>query len=105
MFARITEKLVFGCLSYETQIEIAKAMLAAELAFVAEKGVTLGATTAVLPFLVRHGFHPTLGARPLRNVIEKQVRDAVGAALLHSTVETEAELAVETDRLVIRQIA
>lgn len=102
LFARITEKLVFACLSYDTQIEIARAMLAAELAFVAGKGLALTASTAVLPFLVQRGFHSTLGARPLRNVIEKHVRDAVGTALLRDAVGREAELAVRADALVIR---
>jgi ATP-dependent Clp protease ATP-binding subunit ClpB len=102
LFARITEKLVFACLSYETQIEIARAMLSAELAFVAEKGVALAASAAVLPFLVQRGFHPTLGARPLRNVIEKHVRDAVGTALLRDAVGTKAELTVDSNVLVIR---
>ncbi len=31
----------------------------------------------VLPFLVRRGFHPPLGARPLRDAVEKYVGDAV----------------------------
>jgi ATP-dependent Clp protease ATP-binding subunit ClpB len=102
LFARITEKLVFACLSYETQIEIARAMLSAELAFVAKKGLSLTTSATVLPFLVQRGFHPTLGARPLRNVIEKHVRDAVGTALLQDAVGTKAELAVDTNVLVIR---
>jgi ATP-dependent Clp protease ATP-binding subunit ClpB len=102
LFARITEKLVFACLSYETQMEIARAMLAAEIAFVAEKGLTLTPSATVLPFLVQRGFHPTLGARPLRNVIEKHVRDAVGTAFLRDGVGTQGELAVHTDTLVIQ---
>jgi len=102
LFARITEKLVFACLNYETQIEIARAMLDAELAFVAEKGIILTPSAGVLPFLIQRGFHPTLGARPLRNVIEKHVRDAVGRALLKEGVGTEAELVVHTDGLTIQ---
>ena len=36
----------------------------------------------VLPFPVRRGFHPRLGARPLRDVVEKVIGDAVAADVL-----------------------
>ena len=84
LFARITEKLVFNRLTYDTQLEIAESMLAAELAFLAEKGIHLTAAPEVLPFLIQRGFHPHLGARPLRDTIEKHVRDAVAAEVLQS---------------------
>jgi ATP-dependent Clp protease ATP-binding subunit ClpA len=61
---------------------IAQQLLADELVFLAERGVVLSCSSAVLPFLVQRGFHPRLGARPMRDVIEKHVRDAVGAAIL-----------------------
>jgi ATP-dependent Clp protease ATP-binding subunit ClpA len=35
-----------------------------------------------LPFLVRKGFHPKLGARPMRDAVEKLVGDAVSECLL-----------------------
>jgi ATP-dependent Clp protease ATP-binding subunit ClpA len=37
---------------------------------------------SVLPFLVRKGFHPKLGARPMRDAIEKFVGDAMAGILL-----------------------
>jgi ATP-dependent Clp protease ATP-binding subunit ClpB len=82
MFARITEKLVFNRLTYDDQIEIANLLLANELKFLSEKGYALTPTESVLPFLVRRGFHPKLGARPMRDAIEKLVGDAVSTDLL-----------------------
>jgi ATP-dependent Clp protease ATP-binding subunit ClpB len=82
MFARITEKLVFNRLSYDNQLEIASLLLANELKFLQEKGWELTPSESVLPFLVRRGFHPKLGARPMRDAIEKLVGDAVSTALL-----------------------
>lgn len=82
MFARITEKLVFNRLSYDNQIEIASLLLTNELNFLKEKGWALKPTESVLPFLVRRGFHPKLGARPMRDAIEKLVGDAVSTDLL-----------------------
>src|SRR6185503_5029285 len=64
VFARISEKLVFHRLSYEHQLEIAEKFLAREVEFLGSRGHTLQLGDSVLPFLVRKGFHPKLGARP-----------------------------------------
>ena len=82
IFARITEKLVFGRLSYEHQLEIAGKFLSREIEFLAARGHTLELDKSVLPFLVRKGFHPKLGARPMRDAVEKQIGDALAEHLL-----------------------
>lgn len=82
IFARINEKLVFHRLSYEHQLEIAEKFLNREIAFLASRGHWLTLSPAILPFLVRKGFHPKLGARPMRDTVEKQVGDAVAECLL-----------------------
>lgn len=82
IFARITEKLVFGRLSYEHQLEIAEKFLSREIEFLAARGHGLELDRGVLPFLVRKGFHPKLGARPMRDAVEKQIGDALTAHLL-----------------------
>ena len=82
IFARITEKLVFNRLSYEHQLEIAEKFLSREIEFLAARGHKLELDKTVLPFLVRKGFHPKLGARPMRDAVEKQVGDALAGHLL-----------------------
>jgi ATP-dependent Clp protease ATP-binding subunit ClpB len=82
LYARITEKLVFGRLTYDHQLEIAHLLLNQELAFLKAKGHELTPGATVLPFLVRRGFHPKLGARPMRDAVEKLVGDAVAIDLL-----------------------
>ena len=82
IFARITEKLVFGRLSYEHQLEIAEKFLSREIEFLAARGHALELDKTVLPFLVRKGFHPKLGARPMRDAVEKQLGDALAEHLL-----------------------
>jgi len=51
----------------------------------------------VLPFLVRKGFHPKLGARPMRDAVEKLVGDAVSECLLDARPACGA-LAVDDSR-------
>lgn len=82
LFARVTEKLVFNRLSYDCQLEIAQLLLDGELKFMREKSHVLHADSTVLPFIVRRGFHPKLGARPMRDMVEKLVGDAVANDLL-----------------------
>ena len=82
VIARISEKLVFHRLSYEHQLEIAQKFLAREIEFLAGRGHALQLDASVLPFLVRKGFHPKLGARPMRDAVEKLVGDAVAGRRL-----------------------
>ncbi len=82
LYARINEKLVFRRLSYDVQLEIAKLLLSAELEFLHSRGMMVEADASVLPFLVRHGFHPRLGARPMRDAVERLIGDAVVAKVL-----------------------
>lgn len=82
LFARITEKLVFNRLSYDHQLEIAQLLLNGEVDFLREKGYELHPDKTVLPFVVQRGFHPKLGARPMRDTVEKLIGDAVATDLL-----------------------
>ena len=73
---------MFHRLSYEHQLEIAEKFLSREIEFLAARGHKLELDKTVLPFLVRKGFHPKLGARPMRDAVEKLVGDAVSECLL-----------------------
>jgi len=50
--------------------------------FLAARGHKLELDKSVLPFLVRKGFHPKLGARPMRDAVEKLIGDALAVTLL-----------------------
>ena len=82
LFARIDEVLVFHPLDYDVQLEIAEKFLRMELKFLRGQGHELEVDAGVMPFLVRKGFHPKLGARPMRNAAEKLIGDAVAKSLL-----------------------
>ncbi len=82
LYARLTEKLVFNRLTYDVQVEIARLRLEEEIAFYAARGHRIDAGEDVLNFLVRVGYHPRLGARPLRDAVERLVGDAVAMNLL-----------------------
>jgi ATP-dependent Clp protease ATP-binding subunit ClpB len=92
LYARITEKLVFNRLSYDVQMEIARLHIARELSFLRDKGFDLTLGHSVVSFLMQRGFHPRLGARPLRDH-RKHLRGAVADALL-SDVRSRMEFVV-----------
>ena len=88
---------MFHRLSYEHQLEIAEKFLAREIQFLKARGHALDLDKTVLPFLVRKGFHPKLGARPMRDAVEKLVGDAVSECLLDARPACGA-LAVDDSR-------
>ena len=94
LYARIGEKLVFSKLSYDVQLQIARMFLDDEVTFLRERGHVLVPNESVLPFLVRRGFHPRLGARPLRDAVEKYVGEAVVRDLIAGGTGS-GELAVD----------
>ena len=100
LVARITEKLVFNRLTYDVQLKIAQGVLDKELKRLRSKGFEVTADASVLPFLVRHGYHPRLGARPMRDTVEKLVRDGVVSELLEGN-PIKGRLSVSGDELTV----
>jgi ATP-dependent Clp protease ATP-binding subunit ClpA len=81
LLARIPDQLVFRRLEPSVQRGIAKLHLDREVARLACSGHQLTIADGVMEYLLRQGFHPQLGARPLRQTIERNLRDAVVRAL------------------------
>ncbi len=84
LLARIPDKLVFARLAPEVQREIAELHLANEVARLKSVGFDLEVSREALEFLIREGFHPQLGARPLRQTIERHLQNAVVRRLLEN---------------------
>src|SRR6266705_104966 len=102
LYARITEKLVFNRLSYEVQMEIACLHIGHELSFLRDKGFHLTLGHSVVSFLMLRGFHPRLGARPLRDTVEKHLRGAVANAILGGVGLGARELVVCGNELILQ---
>jgi ATP-dependent Clp protease ATP-binding subunit ClpB len=84
VLARFTAVLVFGHLSRDIQVRICRQMLDAELALQSRvlsarfgHAHEVAAGPAVCGRLLGEGWHRRLGARPLRNVVERRVRGAL----------------------------
>jgi len=75
--ARIDEKLVYLRLTPEVQCEICALEVKKETERLRGIGYDLTVSSEAMEFLVREGFHSTLGARPLRKTIERNLQDSV----------------------------
>jgi len=102
LYARITEKLVFNRLNYDVQMEIARLHVARELSFLRDKGFDLTLGHSVVSFLMQRGFHSRLGARPLRDTVERHLRGAVADAMLEEVGSCARELVVCGNELVLQ---
>lgn len=83
IFARFQCVSVFDRLEYEAQLNIASLMLDREIAQqVARTKIEITYEPELVQKLTGEGFHPRLGARPMRGCIERFVRAALRANLL-----------------------
>ena len=77
LVARINEKVVFTRLTFEVQRQICVLMVNREQERLKHLGHTLLVEPPALEFLIREGYHRTLGARPMRNTVERYLQDAI----------------------------
>jgi ATP-dependent Clp protease ATP-binding subunit ClpA len=82
LVARINEKLVFNRLPYAIQREICELMIGRESERLSRQGHHLFVNPATVEALVREGFHRTLGARPMRNTVDRYLQEMVAASRL-----------------------
>jgi len=75
LVARISEKMVFNRLSYSVQREICEQMVERERQRLHSLGFDLQIDTGTIEMLVRNGYHRTLGARPMRNTVDRYLQE------------------------------
>jgi ATP-dependent Clp protease ATP-binding subunit ClpA len=83
LVARINEKLVFNRLPYAIQREICELMIGREIERLRLLGHSLTIEVAKVENLVREGYHRTLGARPMRNTVDRFLQDMAASVCLH----------------------
>jgi len=81
LIGRFDEKIVFRPLSPETQREIGQLVISDELNRFRQQGFNLTVSESAFEFLIRHGIHKTLGARPMKKTAQKFIGDAIRQAI------------------------
>jgi ATP-dependent Clp protease ATP-binding subunit ClpB len=92
------EPVVFNALNRETLSKIVLNMLQ-ELKdrVYASKGIFLHCDQTLVDYLVVNGYHPTLGARPLKRLIERDLTTVVAIAILQGKYKTGSTMNVYYD--------
>lgn len=79
---RFDDVVVFEPLTAVQQGEVARAMLAELTQRMKEKGYVLEVTDAMIDTLVRIGYQPEFGARPMRRAIQEVVEEAIAQKII-----------------------
>jgi ATP-dependent Clp protease ATP-binding subunit ClpB len=83
---RIDELIVFHALDEDHLKQIVLIQLRRLQERLADRKITLELTDAAKTHLVRVGYDPSYGARPLKRALQKEVENALGRAILEGTV-------------------
>jgi len=82
LVARINEKLVFNRLPYAIQREICEQMMQRERERLELLGFDIQIDADTIEKLVREGYHRTLGARPMRNTVDRFLQEHVAVSAM-----------------------
>jgi len=94
---RVDEIIVFHALSEEHLKQIVDIQLGRLRARLADRHITLQLTDAARANLVRTGYDPAYGARPLKRAIQKKIETPLGRLLLKGDVRDGQTVAVDAD--------
>jgi ATP-dependent Clp protease ATP-binding subunit ClpC len=94
---RIDEIIVFRQLTQEEVKQIADLMLAEVCKRMKEKNIILNVTERFKELLVREGYNPAYGARPLRRAIMRLLEDSMAEEILTGKVREGASVVVDVD--------
>ncbi len=85
---RIDEIVVFNRLGDKDVRQICRTMLyeLARRCSVGENGFTLSFEDSAIDYLCRRGYDPTLGARPLRRVIQREAEELIAGSILSGKI-------------------
>ena len=99
---RLDEIVYFNHLTEENFRAIASLMLGEVRTAMAERGMTLHWTPAVVDYLVAKGYSETYGARNLRRTIQRDVENAIASAVVaQRKAAGDVAIDAQNDRIVV----
>jgi ATP-dependent Clp protease ATP-binding subunit ClpB len=94
---RIDEIVIFNPLGKEQLERIVGLLLKSVAKLLAERQITLELTPAANELLLREGYDPAYGARPLRRTIQRLIQDPLALQILEGTVLPRSHIRVDRD--------
>jgi ATP-dependent Clp protease ATP-binding subunit ClpB len=94
---RIDEIVIFNALGKDQLAKIVILLLKSVEKLLAERQITLELTPAAQELLLREGYDPAYGARPLRRTIQRLIQDPLALQILQGTVLPGNHVRVDRD--------
>ena len=94
---RLDDIVVFCPLEREDLRQVVRLEFAKVAKRVQEQGITLDLTTPAVDWLLKEGYNPKYGARPIRRTIESSIEDHLSEALLKGEFMPGTILAVDVE--------
>ncbi|HEX4541640.1 MAG TPA: AAA family ATPase, partial [Candidatus Acidoferrum sp.] len=94
---RIDEIVIFNPLGKEQLAKIVGLLLKSVEKLLAERQITLELTPAARELLLREGYDPAYGARPLRRTIQRLIQDPLALQILEGAVLPGDHIVVDRD--------
>ncbi len=95
---RLDEVIMFNALSEENLADIMRLLLNKENKMAANRGLSLNFTEAAIKYLLSLNDEPEYGARPLRRIIRRHVREPLADFLLKANPPAGTEIRISTSR-------
>jgi ATP-dependent Clp protease ATP-binding subunit ClpC len=102
---RIDEIIVFSSLNEEELKQIIEILLRDLTKRIEENGYTMEINAAARDVIMKEGYEPAYGARPLKRAIQKLVEDQVSEEILKKTVEPGDKILIDAvdGKIVVRK--
>jgi ATP-dependent Clp protease ATP-binding subunit ClpB len=94
---RIDEIIIFNPLGKEQLGKIVGMLLNSVEKLLAERQITLELTPAAQELILREGYDPAYGARPLRRTIQRMIQDPLALQILEGTILPGQRIRVDRD--------
>ncbi|MBE7020386.1 MAG: ATP-dependent Clp protease ATP-binding subunit [Ruminococcaceae bacterium] len=100
---RIDDIVVFHKLTEENIRDISVIMLSSLTERIKEKGIDINVDESVYSYLMKKGYSPAFGARPLRRTIQTDIEDLLSEELLKGTIKKGEgyRITVKDEKIVI----
>ncbi|MEY4263036.1 MAG: hypothetical protein RLY88_744 [Actinomycetota bacterium] len=92
---RVDETIVFPQLTKPELVQIVDLFIKRLAVRLEDRDMTLSVTNAAKDRLIEIGFDPTLGARPLRRAVQREVEDKLSEKILHGELLNAAHVEVD----------
>jgi ATP-dependent Clp protease ATP-binding subunit ClpB len=96
---RIDEIITFHSLSQEHLEKIVEIQLNGLRARLAERHITLELSGEARSYLVKVGYEPVYGARPLKRAIQREIETPLARLIIEGTVKDHQRVIVDTNRI------